>query len=264
MSGPKQLSASEVADLTGALRELAIRAGRAILDVYEKDFAVDRKADDSPVTAADRAAEDIIVAGLQSLTPGIPVIAEERFAESGGTAPAGGLFWLVDPLDGTREFVKRNGEFTVNIALIERTVPVLGIIHVPAKDWDYWASGSGTAARRLNGGAIEPIAARRPPADGLDALASRSHCSPETENFLDGLPVRSRIAAGSSLKFCLIAAGEGDIYPRLGPTMEWDTAAGHSILVAAGGSVRDLDGHDLAYGKPGFRNPPFVARGAEG
>jgi 3'(2'), 5'-bisphosphate nucleotidase len=191
------------------------------------------------------------------------VVAEESFSEGKIPDVSRGQFWLVDPLDGTKEFISRNGEFTVNIALIENGKPVLGVVYAPAIDQIFYAAGPGKVFRQRDGGDAEPIAARPTPDDGFDVFVSRSHADEKTEAFLDPVPVRSRISAGSSLKFCLIAAAEGDLYPRIGNTMEWDTAAGHAVLACAGGSVRDLDGKDLAYGKPGFRNTPFVARGAE-
>ena len=243
--------------------------------IYATDFAVQGKADASPVTLADQQAEAVIVAGLRALTPDIPIVAEEAMAA--GDAPrlaAGGRFWLVDPLDGTREFVARNGEFTVNIALIDRGQPVLGVVLAPAVPGPGGAAGGCLYAGIVGQGAwAEDAAGRRPigcravPADGLTVLASRSHGDEAAlqaylATQLGGRRVAHLGTAGSSLKLCLLAAGQADLYPRLGRTMEWDIAAGHAVLAAAGGSVcRIGDGSPLIYGKPGFENPHFVAAG---
>ncbi len=247
------------------LARIAEEAGRAILRYYATDLAVRTKSDATPVTDADQAAEAIILEALAPLLPGIPVVAEE--AMSGGSEPALGeiataRFWLVDPLDGTKEFLSRNGEFTVNIALIESARPRLGVVHLPALGITYAGGAPGTATMAHGGEAPNPIAARQTPADGAIVLASRSHGDQAAlDSFLADKHVAARLAAGSSLKFCRIAEGIADLYPRLGRTMEWDTAAGHAVLAAAGGSVSTLDGEMLRYGKPGFENPHFVARG---
>jgi 3'(2'), 5'-bisphosphate nucleotidase len=230
--------------------------------VYASDFAVRGKADASPVTEADDKAEAIIVRGLAALTPDIPVVAEE--AACGGRAPAvDRTFWLVDPLDGTKEFINRNGEFTVNIALIEDGVPVLGVVLAPVLGRLY-AGADGVGAWVENADRSRTIArVRAVPDDGLTVVSSRSHGDTAAlDAFLAGRTVASLVNAGSSLKFCLIAAGTADIYPRFGRTMEWDTAAGHAVLRAAGGRVADLHGNELVYGKPGFENPHFVAFGS--
>lgn len=242
------------------LLPIARAAGAATLEVYATDFAVYEKANESPVTDADHRAEAIILPALAELTPRIPVVSEE--AASAGDIPAiDERFWLVDPLDGTKEFIKRNGEFTVNIALIERHEPVLGVVLAPALDRLY-AGAVGDGAYVEDKGGRRPIACRPVPAAGLTVVASRSHGDAEAmERFLAGRKVAAQASAGSSLKFCLVAAGEADLYPRLGRTMEWDTAAGHAVLAAAGGRVTTLDGADLRYGKPGFANPHFVAQG---
>ncbi len=245
------------------LRGIALAAGDAIMDVYESDFDVRSKDDRSPVTAADERAEDVIVSRLAGLAPDIPIVAEERVAAGDVPDVSGGRFWLVDPLDGTREFIDRNGEFTVNIALIEDGRPALGVVYAPARRRLYAAGGPGAVLVEEGGGPARAVAARAPPEDGLAVVASRSHRDSRTEGFLDALPVKELTAAGSSLKFCLVAAGEADVYPRFGRTMEWDTAAGHAVLAAAGGSVRTVDGDDLLYGKEGFENPFFIARGIE-
>jgi 3'(2'), 5'-bisphosphate nucleotidase len=241
------------------LLPVARRAGDAIMQVYRAEFTVSTKADASPVTAADQAAEDVIVSALTALTPDIPVVAEEAFA-AGHCPECGQRFWLVDPLDGTREFVRRNGEFTVNIALIEAARPVLGIIFAPALGKLY-AGAVGTGSF-VEDGVRRSIACRRPPQEGLTVVSSRSHADEAAlDRFLKGRKVARSTTAGSSLKFCTLAAGEADCYPRFGRTMEWDIAAGHAIVSAAGGAVTDLEGAELTYGKPGFENPHFVAWG---
>ncbi|MPZ99226.1 MAG: 3'(2'),5'-bisphosphate nucleotidase CysQ [Dehalococcoidia bacterium] len=247
--------------LAAALCALAEDAGREILDVYAGDIEVRDKADTSPVTDADERAERIILAGLQRLAPGVAVVAEEQVAAGGAPEVGEGPFILVDPLDGTREFVNRNGEFTVNIALIEGGEPVLGVVHLPALDETYWAAGPGAAYRRRGEGAPERIACRTPSTEGLVVVASRSHRDEATDEFLRDYQVKELVSAGSSLKLCRVAEGSADLYPRIGRTMEWDIAAGHAVLGAAGGSVSRLDGTPLTYGKPGFENPHFVARG---
>ena len=230
------------------------------MSFYREGAAVRIKDDGSPVTEADRAADSLIVAGLRAAAPQIPVISEESAAAAGG-APAGGRFWLVDPLDGTREFIARTGEFTVNIALIEGGRPVLGVLHAPALGETYVADGLGQAVRFMGDGAPQTITARPVPDAGPAVIASRSHLDTETEAYIAALRPARSTAAGSALKFGLLARGAADLYPRLGRTMEWDTAAGQAVLSAAGGQVRDLGGGALGYGKPGFVNPPFVANG---
>jgi 3'(2'), 5'-bisphosphate nucleotidase len=242
------------------LLPIARAGGDAILQVYATDFEVRGKADDSPVTAADERAEAVILPALADLTPEIPVVSEEAVA-AGRIPRVGERFWLVDPLDGTKEFIRRNGEFTVNIGLIERGAPVLGVVLAPALGRLY-AGAAGHGAYREDAGGRKPIACRVASPTGLTVVASRSHGDTAAlERFLAGRKVAAQTNAGSSLKFCLIAAGEADLYPRLGRTMEWDTAAGHAVLAAAGGRVTTLEGTDLQYGKPGFENPHFVAQG---
>jgi 3'(2'), 5'-bisphosphate nucleotidase len=242
--------------------DAARRAGDAIMEIYASDFAVGRKADASPVTLADQHAEAIILAALAGTAPAVPMVAEEHCEAHGLPSAAAELFWLVDPLDGTKEFISRNGEFTVNIALIERGEPVLGVVHVPALGVTYAGAGPGSARRWRGGAAAEKIAARLPPPDGLVVVHSRSHRNDEKfAAYLVGKAVAEKRVCGSSVKFCQLASGEADLYPRFGPTMEWDTAAGHAVLIAAGGSVTTLDGAPFRYGKEGFRNPGFIARG---
>lgn len=245
--------------LAEQLVALAERAGAAIMDIYGGDIAVAEKADKSVVTAADTAAEAIILDGLARLCPDIPVVAEESVAA--GRVPAfGRRFFLVDPLDGTREFVSRNGEFTVNIALVEDGTPTAGIVTLPALGIAYWTAGDGAAWRRDTAG-VHRIACVPPPPEGFRVVASRSHRDAETEAYIAGLKVSELVSAGSSLKFCRLAEGAADLYPRFGRTMEWDVAAGHAVLAAAGGSVTTTDGRPFTYGKPGWDNPPFIARG---
>ena len=248
--------------LIAELRRIAQAAGETIMAYYDAGVTVRAKADSSPVTDADEAAERLIVDALRALAPDVPVVAEEMFAEDGAPEVANGPFWLVDPLDGTKEFISRNGEFTVNIALIEAGRPVLGIVHAPAVGTTYFAA-EGAAFVVRNGGPARPIRARRAAADGVVAAVSRSHRTPETDRFLADYKVKEERSTGSALKFGIVAGGEADIYPRLGRTMEWDTAAGHAVVACAGGSVRTLDGAELVYGKPGFENPPFVVRGLD-
>jgi 3'(2'),5'-bisphosphate nucleotidase len=249
------------------MAEAALEAGRAAHEIYLGAFEVQRKADQSPVTAADHAAEAIILERLQQIAPGVPVVAEEEVAA--GRVPAiGNEFFLVDPLDGTKEFIQRNCDFTVNIALVRGGDPVLGVVYAPVTGGLYSgdvlagkAFRSQRVPRSKDGSPPEPIRVRRAPAHGLTVVVSRSHSTPETETYLANYQVAERISVGSSLKFCRVAAGEADLYPRLGPTMEWDTAAGQAVLVAAGGSVLAPGGAPLTYGKPGLRNSFFIAGG---
>lgn len=246
--------------LLAAVERIARDAGRLILQVYATDFAVQGKADASPVTEADERAERCIVAALGQLTPKVPIVAEEAAARGETTQP-GARFWLVDPLDGTREFVSRNGEFTVNVALIEAGEPVLGVVFEPVANRLY-AGVVGQGAWLQDAAGRRAIRSRQPSPAGVVLACSRSHGDAAAlANWLGARPVLQRLAVGSSLKFGLLAAGQADIYPRLGRTMEWDTAAGHAVLLAAGGQVLDLQGAPLRYGKPGFENPHFVARG---
>jgi len=251
-------------EMLESITAIAREAGAAIMQVYATDFAVRGKGDASPVTEADERAEALILEALAALAPDIAVVAEESVAAGRVPADAGprGRFWLVDPLDGTKEFISRNGEFTVNIALIEDGAPVLGVVLAPAL-------GRLFGGCRGSGAFVEDAAGRRAircrsvPEAGLTVVASRSHGDAAAlDAFLAGRKVASVTNAGSSLKLCLLAAGEADLYPRLGRTMEWDIAAGHAVLAAAGGSVRRVDsGAALSYGKPGFDNPHFVAAG---
>jgi len=253
---------ADLSPLLAPLEDLARRAGAVIMEVYDSaDFAVRDKSDASPVTEADEKAEAIILPGLAALTPGVPVVAEESVAAGRIPEIGSGPFWLVDPLDGTKEFIKRNGEFTVNIGLIKDGVPVLGVVLAPARG-ELW-SGTGASAFKEDAQGRRPIACRPLPAAGAVVQTSRSHRNPEAmDRWLEQFPDATLGFAGSSLKFCLVAEGSADLYPRFGPTCEWDIAAASAVLLAAGGSVTTFDGAPMAYGKaPRFLNPDFIARG---
>ncbi len=248
--------------LLNKIVSIALAAGDIITDIYSRPVVVKTKDDSSPVTLADEAAEKHILAALKTLTPDVPVVAEESVAA--GTMPdiSQGVFWLVDPLDGTKEFISRNGEFTVNIALVMNNNPVLGVVHAPVIGRTFYGAED-KGACCLEEGKTNPIATRPVPADGVVVVASRSHgASEELDVFLRSLEVASTSQTGSSLKFCLVAAGEADIYPRFGRTMEWDTAAGQAVLMAAGGRVETTAGELLLYGKEKLENPHFIAYGA--
>lgn len=259
----------DTAALLSCFVAIAAEAGARIVEVRQRPHAVTAKGDGSPLTEADLAAEAVIAAGLAAQAAGIPVVSEEDVARA--TPPAGATFILVDPLDGTKEFLGPSGEFTVNIALVEGGRPTMGVVYAPAlgRIWK-GALGQGAAAGDLAAGgdpagiAWRPITARPRPDSGLVAVASRSHIDPATEAFLATLPIGDRRSIGSSLKFCLVAEGAADVYPRLAPTMEWDTAAGQAVLESAGGRVTTPDGAPFRYGKAdsGWRNGPFVAWGA--
>jgi 3'(2'), 5'-bisphosphate nucleotidase len=246
-------------EIVRAMLEAALTAGDRILAVSNEALATERKADLSPVTAADRAADKAITDILGEKLPAIPIISEENTA-SHAQAPAGPYF-LVDPLDGTRGFVEGSDEFTVNIGLIENGQPTLGVVLVPRWRELYWVTEDGRAMRQR--GDVEPaaISARPPPNEGLVAIVSRTSAKAETAAFLATLTIARELTASSSLKFCQLASGFADIYPRFGPTCEWDTAAGDAILRAAGGTIRTPDGALLAYGKPKWLNGSFIARG---
>ncbi len=252
--------------LCEALAALALKAGAEIMTIYRTDFEAEQKQDASPVTAADRIGEAVILEGLKEIAPDIPVLAEEAASE--GKIPAlGDVFFLVDPLDGTKEFINRTGEFTVNIALVRDGRPALGVVYAPACGKLYGGlvgAGAWRADIGEDGSEIRrtKIAVAKRPDGGLIAVASRSHRSPETDEYLITLDVADFAAAGSSLKFCLIAEGAAHIYPRFGRTMEWDTGAGQAVLEAAGGAVATHpDGEPLGYNKRerGFDNPYFIA-----
>ncbi len=251
----------ELKQLLPPVIDIARAAGREILTIYESDFEVETKADHSPLTAADSASHRLIVAGLNELTPDIPVWSEESadipYSERSGWT----RFWLVDPLDGTKEFIKRNGEFTVNIALVEGHEPVLGVVHVPVSGRDYFAA-RGHGAFMADSGEARPIHVQRPAAEPVRVVGSRSHRGASLEHFLQKLGPHEIVPMGSSLKLCLVASGNADVYPRLGPTSEWDTAAAQAVVECAGGFVVDLDGRPLRYNtRPEVLNPYFLVYG---
>lgn len=244
---------------------VADTAGHAIMGVRTRGFETFTKADASPVTEADRAAEAIVIAEIDKLTPVFPIVAEERMAEGAVPAFEGRSFWLIDALDGTKEFVKQGSDFTVNVALIWDGAPVLGVVHAPARGETYVGVIDPTHKHRRaevrRHGETNPIHTRPRP-DRVVITGSKSHEMPELmEPFLDKYNVADKIVVGSSLKFCMVAEGVADIYPRFGPTSEWDTAAGHAVLRAAGGRVHCFDGVELAYKKPNYINGRFLAEG---
>ena len=251
---------ADLAALLPHVLAIAERAAAVILGHYAGEIRVEHKADRSPVTIADEAAEAVILEGLEALTPAIPIVAEEAVARGRvpnvGSAP----FWLVDPLDGTKEFISKNGEFTVNIGLVEAREPVLGVVLAPARGIAWWGA-AGQGAWRREGGAVTAIKVRERPARNAVAVASRSHRDTATDEWLGREGITETLSAGSSLKFCLVAEGRADVYPRFGPTMEWDTSAGDAVLRAAGGGVRTIEGAPFLYMKPEFRNPGFIAHG---
>jgi 3'(2'), 5'-bisphosphate nucleotidase len=243
------------------VNRIAREAADAILTIYNQaDFTVDVKADDSPLTQADVAAHRHIVSGLQALTPDIPILSEE--SEDIGYAERQGwqTFWLVDPLDGTKEFIQRNGEFTINIALVREHRPVLGVVHIPVLDLTYWAAEGQGAFKTVDGQAVA-LQANRHLTQPVRVVASRSHAGPETEAFLDSLRrdyALNVVSKGSALKLCMVAEGAADLYPRLGPTMEWDTAAAQCVVEQAGGRVTTLTNEPLQYNKADLLNPFFM------
>jgi 3'(2'), 5'-bisphosphate nucleotidase len=250
--------------IVSTCRSLAIEAGRAILAVYRRDdLAVRAKADASPVTEADEAADAVITGGLAAAFPDIPVVTEERRASHDVAAE---VFFLIDPLDGTKEFVNRRGDFTVNVALVEHGVPTRGVVYAPAQGRLFYTAAGGGAVEETApfdpaaAGEVRRLHVRRPSPEALLVVASKSHRDKATDDYIAQYPVADFRSAGSSLKFCLLAAGEADLYPRLGRTMEWDTAAGQAVLLGAGGTVVRFDDHEpLVYGKPGYENPFFIA-----
>ena len=251
-------------ELLDAVADIAESAGAAILEVYETEFAVEAKADASPITEADRRAHDVIRCGLLALPGECPILSEEARTVPWEVRRHWKEYWLVDPLDGTKEFIQRNGRFTVNIALVRAGRPVLGVVHVPVPGITYGGIVGRGAWRRAHGETKEAIAAR-PPADGpVRVVGSRSHRGPDLDGYLERLGSHEMVPMGSSLKFCIVAEGNADVYPRLGPTSEWDTAAAEAVLTAAGGRVVAADGQPIAYNKgPDLLNPWFIASGAD-
>jgi len=254
----------DYAKLTTQMRRLALEAGDVIMQIYgQDDFDVKSKSDDSPVTAADEAADALISAGLRAAFPGVTLVTEEQAASHDLHADT---FLIVDPLDGTKEFIHRRGDFTVNIALVENGTPTRGIVYAPAKGRMFYTRADGTSVEETGPlakdsiGTLKPIRVSRPDNSALMIVASKSHRDQATDDYIAKYSVKDMTSAGSSLKFCLVATGEADIYPRVGRTMEWDTAAGHAVLAGAGGQVVRLDDHQpLTYGKAGYENPFFIA-----
>lgn len=250
--------------LVPVIRRLAIEAGEKIMEIYNADdFEVKVKSDDSPVTEADEAADAIISAGLRAAFPDVMLVTEEQ-AES--HAAKGDTFLIVDPLDGTKEFIHRRGDFTVNIAYVEKGVPQRGVVYAPARNRMFFTQADGQSVEETGAfapdtvGEVTPIHVAESDNDALFVVASKSHRDQATDDYINKYAVKDMKSAGSSLKFCLVATGEADIYPRVGRTMEWDTAAGHAVLLGAGGDVVRFDDHTpLVYGKEGFANPFFIA-----
>ncbi|WP_280545696.1 3'(2'),5'-bisphosphate nucleotidase CysQ [Halomonas sp. 11-S5] len=259
----------DLAELLDQTQNIAHDAGQAIMAIYARDFSIEEKEDKSPLTEADKAAHDVIVKGLHALPGGIPVLSEEN-TEGFAGADANGRYWLVDPLDGTKEFIKRNGEFTVNIALIEHGKPVLGVVVAPALEVSYLAA-EGTGAFKVTwgegqSGERQPIRVAGKPAEGATwrVVGSRSHPSPDLAEWLEQLGPHDMVPMGSSLKLCLIAEGAADVYPRLGPTCLWDTGAAHAVVEQAGGRVETLAGQPLRYATPQEHlNPYFIVWGSQ-
>ncbi|TDT73300.1 3'(2'),5'-bisphosphate nucleotidase [Litoreibacter halocynthiae] len=245
-------------------RELALEAGDKIMEIYDADdFDVRAKSDDSPVTAADEAADALISAGLRAAFPDVLLVTEEQAATHTESAAN---FIIVDPLDGTKEFIKRRGDFTVNIAYVENGIPVRGVVYAPAKGRMFYTGADGATVEevgpfdRKKQGLTNAIRVKKPDNNALVVVASKSHRDQATDDYISKYQTTDMTGAGSSLKFCLVAAGEADLYPRLGRTMEWDTAAGHAVLNGAGGAVVRFDDHTpLTYGKPIYENPFFIA-----
>lgn len=269
-SNTTKAAASDDRAMLEVFERLALSAGRRIMEIFHAGCAVDRKDDASPVTEADRAAEGIILEGLRSTFPFVPCVAEEEAAAGILPGDLGEAFFLIDPLDGTKEFVKRSGDFTVNIALVRDGMPAIGVVYAPSSRRFF--SGLPGRAELVELDANDDVAVRRTISvraghAPLTIVASRSHRTPETDDFIGKIDAGEIVSVGSSLKFCLVANGEADLYPRFGRTMEWDTAAGDAVLRAAGGLTTTLDGKPLGYGKRNqaddadFANPFFIARG---
>lgn len=250
--------------LVSVMRKLSLQAGREIMKIYgQDDFEVKTKSDDSPVTAADEAADAVISAGLRAAFPDLMLVTEEQAATH---SARGDTFLIVDPLDGTKEFVHRRGDFTVNIALVENGVPTRGVVYAPAKERMFFTRADGQSVEESGAldddavGTLTPLSVAEADNAALMVVASKSHRDQATDDYIAKYAVKDMKSAGSSLKFCLVATGEADLYPRLGRTMEWDTAAGHAVLRGAGGDVVRFDDHEpLTYGKDGFANPFFIA-----
>lgn len=246
-------------DLLEEVLHLSRQAGEAIMPIYAKDFAVEYKADESPVTEADIAAHKVIVAGLNKLTPNTPILSEESAHIPWKTRQMWDEYWLVDPIDGTKEFIKKNGEFTVNIALIRAGKPVLGVVHAPALNVSYLAAEAIGAFRECGEARIELKVTQKANTGRINVVGSRSHPSPDLAAYLEKFDDVEMVPKGSSLKLCLVAEGSADVYPRLGPTSEWDTGAGHAVAEIAGATVTQVDGSPMTYNqKDSYLNPYFI------
>jgi 3'(2'), 5'-bisphosphate nucleotidase len=253
------ISMRDLPALAESLMPIVERAGAAIMRIYDAGFTVQHKEDDSPLTLADLESQRVIVDGLRRITPDIPILSEESAAAPWAQRQTWRELWVVDPLDGTREFIKRNGEFTVNIALVVEHEPILGIVAAPAQGITFWGIAGAGAFSRRHGGEAKRIQTSLPQVP-LRVVGSRSHPSAQTAAYLTRLGPHAITEVGSSLKFCLLAAGRADLYPRFGPTSEWDTAAGQSVLEAAGGHVTRMDGHRMRYNcRESVLNSDFVA-----
>ncbi len=257
------LTTNQLVALAEDVVKISIAAGREIMSVYsDPDVKLKDKADKSPLTVADLKAHNLIVAALDKLSPQLPILSEESMPPSFADRSKWDAYWLVDPLDGTKEFLSRNGEFTVNIALIQKHKPVLGVVYVPANETVYWGVPGAGAFRAVGAAAAQPIQVTKSAARPLRIVGSRSHAGGSLEGYLSRVGEHVMVPTGSSLKLCLIAEGKADLYPRLGPTSEWDTAAAHGIVVAAGGDVITTNGEPLQYNaKDDILNPAFIVFG---
>ena len=240
--------------------KIADAASEKVMSIYMTDFKVNYKADESPITAADIASHNVIVEGLSNLSQDIPILSEEGAEIPWSERKHWQRFWLIDPIDGTKDFTQRTDEFTVNIALIENGEPILGVVTAPALKEAYWGLRGQGAYKRDNTGHVQRITVAEP-GEAKRVVASKNHLNEDTKAFIDKLGAHELVQAGSSLKFCKIAEGHADIYPRLAPTCEWDTGAAHAVLSAAGGKVETLEGKPLQYGKEDVLNPHFIASG---
>lgn len=251
-------------EISSVIRKLAIEAGEKIMEIYgTDDFQVKSKSDESPVTLADETADAHIFAGLRAAFPDAAIVTEEQ---SDTHSESSDTFFIVDPLDGTKEFIKRRGDFTVNIAYVEKGIPTMGVVYAPAKQRLFLTDADGVSFEEMGDhkadvvGEMKPMSVSKPDESALIVVASKSHLTEETKDYIAKYNVADSRSAGSSLKFCLVATGEADLYPRVGRTMEWDTAAGQAVLMGAGGQVVRFDTHEpLTYGKPIFENPYFIA-----
>ncbi len=246
------------------VKSIAAEAGQAILSFYGQPIPVEKKSDDSPLTKADLAAHNVIIKGLKALDDSIPIMSEEASEVPFETREKWERFWVVDPMDGTKEFIKQTGEFTVNIALVHRGKPILGVVYVPAQNLYYWAEQGKGAFKQQGEEAAFSIKVRSSDKDSLSIVASRDHAGPMVQELLQRFPGSETKSMGSSLKFCLVAEGKADIYLRDVPTMEWDTAAAQCIVEQAGGVVQDIEGKTLSYNKRVLRNPSIVTLGSSG